>query len=54
MVVHEVFLLLELAALPGGGMLGLMLSIQAAIGLHSAFFFLDGGSDLSLLLMIQE
>ena len=54
MAVHEVFLLLELATLLGGSALGLMLSIQAAIGSRSAFLFLDGGLDLSLLLMIQE
>ena len=54
MAVREVFLLLELAALLGGGALGLTLSIQAAIGSRSAFLFLDGGPDLSLLLTIRE
>ena len=54
MAVCEVFLLLELAALLGGGTLGLTLSIQAAIGSCLAFLFLDGGPDLSLLLMIRE
>lgn len=52
MAVREVFLLLELAALLGGGALGLTVSIQSAIG--SAFLFLDGGPDLSLLLTIRE
>ena len=48
------FLPLELTALLGGGALGLMLLIQAAIGSRSAFLFLDGGLDLSLLLTIRE
>ena len=54
MVVCKVFLLLELAALLGGGTLDLTLLIQVAIGSHSACLFLDGGPDLLLLLMISE
>ena len=48
---HKVDLLVELALL-GSGAWGLMLSIQVEIGSCSAFLFLEGGTGLSLLLMI--
>ena len=54
MAVHKVVLLVELAALLGGGAMGLTLLIQAAIGSCSAFLFLEGGPGLLLLLTIQE
>ena len=52
MAVCKVVLLIELAALLGGGALGLTLWIQAVIGSCLTFLFLEGSSGLSLLLMI--
>ena len=54
MAVHDVVLLVELAALlSSGGALGLIVSTQLEILLQLAFLFLEGGAG-SLLLTIQE